>query len=49
MEDQRGFHLTELGLTLFKKRNLHSVEEKMEGFHCNIRCLKILFLTVKKN
>lgn len=24
MEDQRGFHLTELGLSLFKRRNLHS-------------------------
>lgn len=24
MEDQRDFHLTELGLSLFKRRNLHS-------------------------
>lgn len=32
MEDQRGFHLTELGLTLFKKRNLHSSREENERF-----------------
>lgn len=49
MEDQRGFHLTELGLSLFKKEIFTQVEEKMKGFHCNIKYLKILFLTVKEN
>lgn len=49
MEDQRVFQLTELRVILFKKEKSALKWGKIEGFHCNVKCLKILFLTVKGN